>query len=314
MSGAQQEVAVEISHWNCKQPQCRHLVRPCGGGAVGHRRRLDPRCQRELRPNRGAALIYTVGSVLLLAMLGFPRLGAFPRRYLIVGSALFVSYEICLSLSLGFAADRAQAIELGIVNYLWPCLTVVFAMLINGQRASAWVVPGIALSLCGIACGGRLGRPVVGAQHRQRCQQPSELWPGFCGAIIWAVYCNVTKRYADGKNGVALFFMLTAAALWVKYLLAGEATLRFAWPAMLELLVAGSAMAAGYALWNIGGAQRQPDAAGHGFVFHAGAVTLFAALWLSTRLTMAFWQGVLMVTAGSLLCWAATRGRPARAG
>lgn len=35
MSGAQQEVAVEISHWNCKQPQCRHLVRPCGGGAVG---------------------------------------------------------------------------------------------------------------------------------------------------------------------------------------------------------------------------------------------------------------------------------------
>ena len=74
----------------------------------------------------------------------------------------------------------------------------------------------------------------------------------FCGAIIWAVYCNVTKRYADGKNGVALFFMLTAAALWVKYLLAGEATLRFAWPAMLELLVAGSAMAAGYALWNIG--------------------------------------------------------------
>ena len=84
-------------------------------------------------------------------MLGFPRLGAFPRRYLIVGSALFVSYEICLSLSLGFAADRAQAIELGIVNYLWPCLTVVFAMLINGQRASAWVVLGIALSLCGIA-------------------------------------------------------------------------------------------------------------------------------------------------------------------
>ena len=32
MSGAQ-KVAVEISHWNWQQPQCRHLVRPCGGGA-----------------------------------------------------------------------------------------------------------------------------------------------------------------------------------------------------------------------------------------------------------------------------------------
>lgn len=266
-------------------------------------------------PIGGAALIYTVGSALLLAMLGFPRLGAFPRRYLIVGSALFVSYEICLSLSLGFAADRAQAIELGIVNYLWPCLTVVFAMLINGQRASAWVVPGIALSLCGIAwvVGGSAGlsweRSIANV-----ASNPVSYGLAFCGAIIWAVYCNVTKRYADGKNGVALFFMLTAAALWVKYLLAGEATLRFAWPAMLELLVAGSAMAAGYALWNIGVLRGNLTLLATASYFTPVLSTLFAALWLSTRLTMAFWQGVLMVTAGSLLCWAATRGRPARAG
>jgi drug/metabolite transporter (DMT)-like permease len=42
--------------------------------------------------------------------------------------------------------------------------------------------------------------------------------------------------------------------------------------------------------------------------------TFFAAVWLSTRLTASFWQGVAMVTAGSLICWAATRGRPARNG
>ena len=101
-------------------------------------------------PVGGAALIYTAGSIFLVLLLGFPRLRAFPRSYLIVGSLLFVAYEICLSLSLGYAADRAQAIELGIVNYLWPCFTVVLAMLINGQRASAWVAPGILLSLGGI--------------------------------------------------------------------------------------------------------------------------------------------------------------------
>jgi drug/metabolite transporter (DMT)-like permease len=72
-------------------------------------------------PVGGAALIYTVGSVFLVLLLGFPRLRTFPRSYLIVGSLLFVAYEICLSLSLGFAANRGQAIELGIVNYLWPC-------------------------------------------------------------------------------------------------------------------------------------------------------------------------------------------------
>ena len=231
-------------------------------------------------------------------MLGFPRLGAFPRRYLIVGSALFVSYEICLSLSLGFAADRAQAIELGIVNYLWPCLTVVFAMLINGQRASAWVVPA---SRC--RCAGSPGWGGSAGLSWERsianvASNPVSYGLAFCGAIIWAVYCNVTKRYADGKNGVALFFMLTAAALWVKYLLAGEATLRFAWPAMLELLVAGSAMAAGYALWNIGVLRGNLTLLATASYFTPVLSTLFAALWLSTRLTMAFWQGVLMVTAG----------------
>ena len=99
--------------------------------------------------------------------------------------------------------------------------------------------------------------------------------------------------------------MLTAAAPVVKYLLAGEATLRFAWPAMLELLVAGSAMAgeATLCLGNIRVLRGNltllgPQASAS--YFTPVLSTLFAALWLSTRLTMAFWQGVLMVTAGSL--------------
>ncbi|MDI8978044.1 hypothetical protein MJN47_30105, partial [Salmonella enterica subsp. enterica serovar Lubbock] len=42
-------------------------------------------------------------------------------------------HEICLALSLGYAATRHQAIEVGMVNYLWPSLTILFAILFNGQ-------------------------------------------------------------------------------------------------------------------------------------------------------------------------------------
>lgn len=52
-----------------------------------------------------------------------------------MGSGLFVAYEVCLSLALGFASSRNQAIELGVVNYLWPCLTVLLAIVMNGQKA-----------------------------------------------------------------------------------------------------------------------------------------------------------------------------------
>ncbi|CAB3695116.1 aromatic amino acid DMT transporter YddG [Achromobacter pulmonis] len=266
-------------------------------------------------PIGGAALIYTVGSLFLVLLVGFPRLRTFPRRYLLSGSILFVAYEICLSLSLGFAANRGQAIELGIVNYLWPCFTVVLAILINGQRARAWVVPGIALSLCGIVwvVGGDGGISWQGIVANVS-GNPLSYGLAFGGAIIWAVYCNVTKRYADGKNGVALFFMLTAAVLWIKYGMSAEPALAFDGAAVLELCVTGGAMAAGYALWNVGILNGNLTLLATASYFTPVLSTFFAALWLSTHLTAAFWQGVAMVTAGSLICWAATRGRPARGG
>ena len=77
----------------------------------------------------GAALIYTVASALLLVTVGRTRVSQLPRRYLWLGGALFVGYELCLSLSLGYAHSGRQAIEVGMVNYLWPSFTLVAAIL-----------------------------------------------------------------------------------------------------------------------------------------------------------------------------------------
>ena len=76
----------------------------------------------------------------------------------------------------------------------------------------------------------------------------------------------------------------------------------------------GGAMAAGYALWNLGILKGNLTLLATASYFTPVLSTFFAAVWLSTALTAAFWQGVAMVTAGSLICWAATRGRPARGG
>ncbi|MNE57410.1 Methyl viologen resistance protein YddG [compost metagenome] len=73
-----------------------------------------------LGPVGGAAMIYSVGTLFLLVVMGIPKLREFRRSYLILGSLLFVLYEICLSLSLGYASNRTQAIELGMINYLLP--------------------------------------------------------------------------------------------------------------------------------------------------------------------------------------------------
>lgn len=117
----------------------------------------------------------------------------------------------------------------------------------------------------------------------------------------------MTKRYAEGRNGVVLFFALVAISLWLKYLTSERTTLVFTLPASLELLGAGAAMAGGYALWNLGILRGNLTLMASASYFTPVLSSLFAMIWLTTPLGSAFWQGVAMVTGGSLLCWLATR-------
>lgn len=262
-----------------------------------------------LGPIGGAAMIYSVSAVFLLLALRMPSLRLFPRPYLLLGSLLFVSYEICLSLSLGYANTRLQAIEVGMINYLWPCFTVLMALVFNGQKAKWWLLPGLLLSLFGIGwiMSGEGGWSPAQMLENVR-SNPLSYSLAFGGAVIWALYCNLTKKIAQGHNGVVLFITLTAVALWMKYAFSSESGMQFTLPVTLTLLCAGMAMGAGYAAWNVGILRGNMTLLATASYFTPVLSAVFAALVLDTALTANFWQGVVMVTAGSLICWRATRG------
>ncbi|MGE8359370.1 aromatic amino acid DMT transporter YddG [Pseudomonas sp.] len=263
----------------------------------------------------GAALIYSVASVLLLFTVGFPRLRKFPRRYLVWGSVLFVSYELCLALSIGYANTSRQAIEVGMVNYLWPAFTILAAIAFNKQRANLMIVPGILLSILGICwvLGGEQGLDAAGMLANLQ-DNPLSYGLAFTGAVIWAAYCMVTARLAGGKNGITLFFMLTALVLWGKYLVGGGEAMTFSYPALIYLLMAACAMGFGYAAWNVGllhGNVALLTGASYFIPIFSAALS---ALLLRTPLGLSFWEGAGMVCAGSILCWFATRAKRSSAG
>ncbi|WP_407437824.1 aromatic amino acid DMT transporter YddG [Lelliottia sp.] len=263
-----------------------------------------------LGPVGGAAMIYTLSGLLCLLTVGFPNLKRFPPRYLIAGSVLFVSYEICLALSLGYASNRHQAIEVGMVNYLWPSLTIVFAIVFNGQKTNLWVIPGLLISLLGVGwvLGGEQGLHLDEIVSNI-VSNPLSYGLAFAGAFIWAAYCTVTSKYAKGHNGITLFVLLTALALWLKYLFSDQPAMVFSVPVVIKLLMCGVALGFGYASWNIGIL--------HGNVSVLATVSYFtpvlsaalAAVLLNAPLSFSFWQGALMVCSGSLLCWYATRNK-----
>ena len=259
----------------------------------------------------GAAMIYTVASVLLLLTIGPSRVRAFPRAYLVWGSILFVAYELCLALSIGYANTDRQAIEVGMVNYLWPALTIVFAIAFNGQRATWPVVPGLALAIGGVCwvVGGDAGLDPAALVANLR-DNPLSYGLAFAGALLWATYCTVTARCASGSNGVTLFFMLTALALWIKYFAMGGETMQFDSRALLHLLLAAAAMGFGYAAWNVGILHGNVTLLAGASYFIPVLSAALAALVLDTPLSAVFWQGAAMVCAGSILCWLATRRAP----
>lgn len=259
----------------------------------------------------GAAAIYTVASVILLISVGFPRLSSFPRKYLLWGSVLFVAYELCLSLSIGYAHSGRQAIEVGMVNYLWPTFTMIAAILFGGQRASLLVVPGFLLSMLGICwvLGGDQGLDVAGMLVNIQ-DNPLSYGLAFAGAVIWAAYCTVTTRIAGGQNGVTPFFILVALALWGKFLLGGHAgEMSFSLPALVYLLLASAAMGLGYAAWNVGILHGRVTVLAGASYFIPVLSSALSALLLQAPLPASFWVGAALVCGGSILCWRATRSQ-----
>jgi drug/metabolite transporter (DMT)-like permease len=263
-----------------------------------------------LGPTGGAAMMYSVASVFLLLSVGHVRLSEFPRRYLVWGSLLFVAYELCLSLSIGYAHTARQAIEVGMVNYLWPTFTIVAAILFNRQRSNFLIVPGFLLSIVGICrvLGGDQGLDLSGMWANVQ-DNPLSYGLAFVGALIWAGYCTVTARIAGGRNGVTLFFMLVSVTLWAKYLLEGGGPMDFSREAVVYLVLAAGAMGFGYGAWNVGILHGNVTILAGASYFIPVLSAALSTLLLRAPLSLAFWQGAAMVCGGAILCWLATRAR-----
>ncbi|EBY1251063.1 drug/metabolite DMT transporter permease [Salmonella enterica subsp. enterica serovar Stanley] len=222
-----------------------------------------------LGPVGGAAMIYSLSGLLLIFTVGLPDIRRFPGRYLIAGSVLFVSYEICLALSLGYAATRHQAIEVGMVNYLWPSLTILFAILFNGQKTNWLIVPGLLIALTGVCwvLGGENGLN-PGEIISNVATSPLSYLLAFLGAFIWATYCTVTNKYARGFNGITVFVLLTAVALWFHYFLTPQPAMIFSLPVIAKLFTAALTLGFAYAAWNVGILHGNDDYHGRRVLFY----------------------------------------------
>lgn len=263
----------------------------------------------------GAAMVYSTSALCVLAVQGWPRraqLRQVSPIYLWGCGTLFVAYEICLSVAIGWAQDRQQALEMGLINYLWPCLTIVLAVACGQQRARWWLAPGVLLCLWGLArvTGGGEAGPQGGwwqtlAHHVQANPAAYAL---ACGAaLLWPAYTVLSRRHGGGFNAVGLFLLATGAVLWLQWAVADTAPMRWSWSVAAQVLAVGALTATGYSCWERGIQRGRLAVLAAASYFTPVFSALLGSWWLAVQPGWPFWQGVALVTAGSLLCWHATR-------
>ncbi len=145
---------------------------------------------------------------------GRERLLRLPRRYLWGCGALFVAYTTCFCLSVALARDRVQVLEVGLVNYLWPSLTLLLSVPILGYRARWFLLPGMLAATAGM---------VVATSSRGELSLPgfeANVVAGglpyglaLAGAVAWALYSNLARRWGGEGDGVPFFVLASGLAV-----------------------------------------------------------------------------------------------------
>jgi drug/metabolite transporter (DMT)-like permease len=266
----------------------------------------------QIGPLTTAALIYLLGGALGTAYLGLsrklPALRALPRRYLFGCGALFVLYMASLYLGLGLAKTHSQVLQVGLLNYLWPTLTVLLSVPVLHLRAGPFLLPGAILATAGIflalGVGTTPSQPL--AWSAIQANLASNRLPyllGLSAALSWALYSTLSRRWASQAAGqaVPLFMLCTGLLLAGARLLVPEPT-QWTPRAVAELayMVVGSNLA--YAFWER--AMRKGDIVlvAAASLFTPLLSTLVSTFYLGARPGSRIWIGCAMVIAGAVVC------------
>ena len=145
---------------------------------------------------------------------GLSRPSRLPRKYLWGCGGLFVAYTTCFCLSVALARDRVQVLEVGLVNYLWPSLTLLLSVPILGYRARWFLFPGMLVATAGMVTAtsssgafsleGFKANVVAGGL-------PYGL--ALAGAVAWALYSNLARRWGGAGDGAPFFILASGLAV-----------------------------------------------------------------------------------------------------
>jgi drug/metabolite transporter (DMT)-like permease len=250
----------------------------------------------------GGALGFTWQAVKRKTQSIQPRLSL---PYLLGCGGLYVLYQACLYSALGMAQTRGQVLEVGLLNYLWPMLTLLFSVWLFKMRFRFWLIPSAFIATVGVLLATSQNQVLSWVSFTSNIQQHAAPYVlGFAAAVSWALYSTLSRRWAGDSpgNAVPLFMLASASILGLIRLLFLNEQTTWSRDALLEFvfLAIGSNLA--YLLWEQ--AVRKGDiilVAAFSY-FTPLFSTLISTLYLGIKPGVRLWVGCALVISGAFLC------------
>ena len=190
----------------------------------------------------------------------------------------------------------------------------MLAVLCRKHAARWWLWPGVLMCLCGLVMvvgeGGSAGSaPWWRSLLSNIGSNPMAYMLALGAALMWPAYSVLARMHGAGFNGVGLFMALTALTLWCQWLLVDTPPMQWSWSAAAQVLAIGILTALSYGCWEHGIQHGNLAVLAAGSYFIPVLSALLASIWLAVQPGLPFWQGAVLITVGSLVCWGATRTR-----
>jgi len=173
----------------------------------------------QLGPTTTAAYIFLlsgiIGCVYLRLTGEFPNiLLRLPARYLLGCGSIFILYILCLYIAIDLASNRLQVIVVGLINYLWVGLTLVFSIPILKNKANIFLLPGLLIASAGM-CLAITHSDFLSWQSflTSLSDNSSPYILALIAAVLWALYSNLSKKWACHTKGKAVPIFLLATGL-----------------------------------------------------------------------------------------------------
>ncbi len=261
------------------------------------------------------ASVYISGAVLLLLLSYIQKkklhvvIREHSRKYIFTCGSLFILYTLSLFIALGAADNRQQAIEIGLVNYLWPSLTILLSVFILSKKTSFLLLLATIISFFGVILV-LTQRTIFSWQifFSNIAGNPTAYGLGFLAALSWALYSTFTKKWGDskGQSIVPVFMFLTGLvfllSIWI-YPEPGN------WNFMVisEIIILGIATALGYLFWDIAMRKGNIVIVVLGSYLTPFFSTLIGCMYLSIIPGSKLWIGCFLIIAGAILSWRSIR-------